>query len=1534
MSYGFKTMVIFVGAPLEPIHVSLDAAVTSFSISPLLPEGMSIDATTGTITGTVSSVSTSGQEYTVTATYPGGSITTQFSFTIRESTEMSTGGFVACYWAGITECLVPSFNYFYKNSAQYCKMESKVDFSDTWESETGSVWPGLDYRFLDYFSAYMYGYFNVVAEGTYSMRLTSDDGSLMYLDDLTNVFINLDGCRPRSSSENSRVLSPGRHLFVISYMEFNEAAVLKLEYKIDGVIDTYTVADVNILKVGGRGPTFITYPFVSGFVNSDLVTYQPTMSSGGATSWTISPSLPSGITIDSTNGFISGRPVSPVNQVYTVTASGYSGSAETEVTIVITNAPVSGLYTKYYKITDASFCSYKALSGNQIDIKVIKVDEAINHPAQNPVIPWTGLTNDFSTNYYVVWEGYLYHDSIGDWGLRITCDDGCKLISLNNNELINHWGCHGMTSKDITRAISSVGYYYYKIEYQQSTTQGGMIFEWRQPGVGWTVVPSDKMYHSPPQYVSYNYEMAHYFVNVAIEENRPVFYAISTCSGFNVSPTLPAGLSINSASGVITGTPSTEINLGYYTVTCNSGSVQYKTTIAMDVFYVLPPSGLTLKQNGITVTSVTVIAFQAMADITVDTTGSTGTVTSYTITPSLPSGLSINAVTGTISGTPMVSLNTTVFAVSAINSGGSFFMSFSLTITGCQGTTNGEQWTGKYYTVTLLKGTATMTVQSEAGATLQCGTGQVNSATGDAVMETCSRSLTADYTNSFVVCMDSRITRNMYISCTDNTGCKYQISREDGYYYPVITVYEMEHPQPYVHTDPFAQIVTPVTEITLTPPEMIVYSGYPMDDCFVYPNGAYKSITVSPAIISGGLDPTNPVINGAVYGTGVKVYTITVESEAGSQTALLTLTFEECLEENGRAVYTFEKKTYSYSNEESYAVYDSDGNEEYYLSASLANTIYTAALCLKTDTYTVKMMDSYGDGWSYTESGAYLRVKDPNGVLIKEFTFLSTETDGKVKTDTFSVTVVEVSKVTWKCVLDSNPGKNWYDVTYDDSKWTEKVNGVVGTWSQETIYFRYTFDLPNSDQYPLLQFSVYYRDGLEVYLNGIRVYLRNLPSNPSHKTLASSQFDDYYQRMGTAPGYRLRDNKNVIAIASHRHSTTSGEILWKAYVVPLSGTCITRVDGGTIAKSSFFAQATESAEQAWDGLTTTSWIEHGLPAWTTYSYNYDRVEWINKIILGSAIRNPNNDPTLIHIYGSNDGATFELLYTINKKGIWSDRSQLKEWMMMDHLTSYGTYKVEISDTLNNEFLTGLSVIDLQSCKLVYCTKDGDWPGTYAGETVVIDCADGYIGERNRKCGDEQLQPSWGEADETECRSLNPPKNYAYIDFAIAVNVTQETLTTEGGAEEMRTVIATLFDILPRLIEAWKIKDVGTDSEMMNAVYFRVTAESDDAGRILRAVSNGLTSIGETLTENMVKHFPKNTKFEFYLKPMLSERKNLNAVSVTLIVILVLIIIVVVGIAGFYIWVRTKSRKTKNGAKQLRSGKVKAQHLEGSKDVRI
>ena len=52
-------------------------------------------------------------------------------------------------------------------------------------------------------------------------------------------------------------------------------------------------------------------------------------------------------------------------------------------------------------------------------------------------------------------------------------------------------------------------------------------------------------------------------------------------------------------------------------------------------------------------------------------TSSGGTVTSWAITPSLPSGLQFDTLTGVISGTPTVISNSATYTVTATNSGGS-----------------------------------------------------------------------------------------------------------------------------------------------------------------------------------------------------------------------------------------------------------------------------------------------------------------------------------------------------------------------------------------------------------------------------------------------------------------------------------------------------------------------------------------------------------------------------------------------------------------------------------------------------------------------------------------------------------------------------------------------------------------------------------------------------------------------------------------------------------------------------------------------
>ena len=58
----------------------------------------------------------------------------------------------------------------------------------------------------------------------------------------------------------------------------------------------------------------------------------------------------------------------------------------------------------------------------------------------------------------------------------------------------------------------------------------------------------------------------------------------------------------------------------------------------------------------------------------------TGTVTSYSVSPALPAGLSLNASNGQISGTPTVSAAPATYTVTATNSGGSTTFGLSLKV--------------------------------------------------------------------------------------------------------------------------------------------------------------------------------------------------------------------------------------------------------------------------------------------------------------------------------------------------------------------------------------------------------------------------------------------------------------------------------------------------------------------------------------------------------------------------------------------------------------------------------------------------------------------------------------------------------------------------------------------------------------------------------------------------------------------------------------------------------------------------------------
>lgn len=145
----------------------------------------------------------------------------------------------------------------------------------------------------------------------------------------------------------------------------------------------------------------------------------------------------------------------------------------------------------------------------------------------------------------------------------------------------------------------------------------------------------------------------------AITPDTPI--VTGSAASYAVVPALPAGLSLSAATGTISGTPSAPASQTMYTITASNGSGSTSASVQITV-NLGPPSNLTYPQTTISVTLGQVI--------TTDTPTVLGTVTSYSISPTLPAGLSLNSTTGAISGTPTVSAVSSSYTVTASNASG------------------------------------------------------------------------------------------------------------------------------------------------------------------------------------------------------------------------------------------------------------------------------------------------------------------------------------------------------------------------------------------------------------------------------------------------------------------------------------------------------------------------------------------------------------------------------------------------------------------------------------------------------------------------------------------------------------------------------------------------------------------------------------------------------------------------------------------------------------------------------------------------
>jgi V8-like Glu-specific endopeptidase len=146
-------------------------------------------------------------------------------------------------------------------------------------------------------------------------------------------------------------------------------------------------------------------------------------------------------------------------------------------------------------------------------------------------------------------------------------------------------------------------------------------------------------------------------------------------NGYSISPTLPTGLVFNSSTGSISGTPTQIQTEQSYSLTATGIAGTSVATFRLSVSAPIAAPSISISNS---VQSVTV----GNAILTINPVNSGGAINSngYSISPSLPPGLTLSASTGSISGTPTSIQPQTNYTVTALGLGGTATAVLTLTV--------------------------------------------------------------------------------------------------------------------------------------------------------------------------------------------------------------------------------------------------------------------------------------------------------------------------------------------------------------------------------------------------------------------------------------------------------------------------------------------------------------------------------------------------------------------------------------------------------------------------------------------------------------------------------------------------------------------------------------------------------------------------------------------------------------------------------------------------------------------------------------
>lgn len=146
-------------------------------------------------------------------------------------------------------------------------------------------------------------------------------------------------------------------------------------------------------------------------------------------------------------------------------------------------------------------------------------------------------------------------------------------------------------------------------------------------------------------------------------------------NGYSVSPSLPAGITFSTSTGTISGIPTQAQTQRSYTITATGpgGTSNAVFTLTVVAAEIAPQISLSNSVQSVTVGNSINTVISTNSGGSINTNG-------YSISPSLPSGLSFNMSTGVISGTPTQEQTSQSYLVTATGVAGTSTATFTLRV--------------------------------------------------------------------------------------------------------------------------------------------------------------------------------------------------------------------------------------------------------------------------------------------------------------------------------------------------------------------------------------------------------------------------------------------------------------------------------------------------------------------------------------------------------------------------------------------------------------------------------------------------------------------------------------------------------------------------------------------------------------------------------------------------------------------------------------------------------------------------------------